>query len=156
MNSFNANTPISLLQKNCEIIHQNVIKQNFNIFFLYFLYLFPTNQTEARAEIIGQPVKYLTPGSVLKLNCRVIQSTEMAAYIFWYHNNRMINYDVDRGINVSIEANFHNSELTILNTQEKHSGNYTCVPSNSQPASVLVHIFKGMYIYVYIYIYYFN
>ncbi|XP_055626550.1 uncharacterized protein LOC129768731 isoform X2 [Toxorhynchites rutilus septentrionalis] len=59
---------------------------------------------EARAEIVGSQVKYLTPDSTLKLICRVVQSTEASAFIFWYHNNRMINYDVDRGINVSTEA----------------------------------------------------
>lgn len=59
---------------------------------------------EARAEIVGPTIKYLTPGSTLKLICRVLQSTENPAFIFWYHNNRMINYDVDRGINVSAEA----------------------------------------------------
>ncbi|XP_062541521.1 lachesin-like [Armigeres subalbatus] len=98
---------------------------------------------EARAEIVGPQVKYLTPDSTLKLICRVVQSTEASAFIFWYHNNRMINYDVERGINVSTEADFHYSELTISHAGKEHSGNYTCVPSNSQPASVVVHIFKG-------------
>ncbi|KAG5677325.1 hypothetical protein PVAND_007093 [Polypedilum vanderplanki] len=98
---------------------------------------------QARAEIVGPSLKYLTPGSTLKLICKVLQSTEATAYIFWYHDNRMINYDLDRGINVSSEADFHYSELTILHTTKNHSGNYTCVPSNSQPASVVVHIFKG-------------
>lgn len=60
--------------------------------------------TEARAEIVGPPIRYLTPGSTLKLMCRIIQNTETSAFIFWYHDNRMINYDVDRGINVSTEA----------------------------------------------------
>lgn len=36
--------------------------------------------------------------------CRIVQNTEASAFIFWYHDNRMINYDVDRGINVSTEA----------------------------------------------------
>ncbi|XP_058458635.1 uncharacterized protein LOC131435115 isoform X1 [Malaya genurostris] len=98
---------------------------------------------EARAEIVGPQVKYLTPDSTLKLICRVVQSTEASAFIFWYHNNRMINYDIDRGINVSTEADFHYSELTINHATKERSGNYTCVPSNSQPASVVVHIFKG-------------
>lgn len=47
-------------------------------------------------------------------------------------------------------ADFHYSELTILHTTKNHSGNYTCVPSNSQPASVVVHIFKGECIMVFI------
>lgn len=58
---------------------------------------------EARAEISGPPIRYLTPGSTLRLQCRVVQNTEASEYIFWYHDNRMINYDIDRGINVSTE-----------------------------------------------------
>lgn len=40
-------------------------------------------------------------------------------------------------------SDYHYSELTIQRTNREHSGNYTCVPSNAQPAFVLVHIFKG-------------
>ncbi|XP_037924960.1 uncharacterized protein LOC119660463 isoform X3 [Hermetia illucens] len=40
-------------------------------------------------------------------------------------------------------VDFQSSELTISRTRREHSGNYTCVASNAQPASVLVHIFKG-------------
>ncbi|XP_064542988.1 uncharacterized protein dpr13 [Drosophila montana] len=98
---------------------------------------------EARAEISGPPIRYLTPGSRLRLQCRVVQNTEASEYIFWYHDNRMINYDIDRGINVSTEPDFQSSELTIQRTRREHSGNFTCVASNTQPASVLVHIFKG-------------
>ncbi|KAL7737734.1 hypothetical protein ACLKA6_006125 [Drosophila palustris] len=98
---------------------------------------------EARAEISGPPIRYLTPGSALRLQCRVVQNTEASEYIFWYHDNRMINYDIDRGINVSTEPDFQSSELTIQRTRREHSGNFTCVASNTQPASVLVHIFKG-------------
>ncbi|XP_050092914.1 zwei Ig domain protein zig-8-like isoform X2 [Anopheles aquasalis] len=93
---------------------------------------------EPKAEIVGPRVKYLTPDSTLKLICRIVQATEAAAFIFWYHNNRMINYDLHRGINVSSEA-----ELTINQATTEHSGNYTCVPSYSHPASVVVHIFNG-------------
>ncbi|KAL9915207.1 defective proboscis extension response 13 isoform 2-T3 [Glossina fuscipes fuscipes] len=105
-----------------------------------FLHL---NVVEARAEISGPSIRYLTPGSTLRLLCRVVQNTEISEYIFWYHDNRMINYDIDRGINVSTEPDFQSSELMISRTRREHSGNYTCVASNTQPASVLVHIFKG-------------
>lgn len=70
---------------------------DFNGFFVFGF-------TEARAEIVGPSLRYLTPGSTLKLMCRIVQNTEASAFIFWYHDNRMINYDVDRGINVSTEA----------------------------------------------------
>lgn len=75
----------------------------FILFVLFSLMLF-LPFTEARAEIVGPPIRYLTPGSTLKLMCRIVQNTETSAFIFWYHDNRMINYDVDRGINVSTEA----------------------------------------------------
>lgn len=42
-----------------------------------------------------------------------------------------------------ILTDYHYSELIINHASKEHSGNYTCVPSNSQPASVVVHIFKG-------------
>lgn len=108
--------------------------------FLSFLFILIT---EARAEIVGPPVRYQTPGSTLRLICRIVQSTETSAFLFWYHDSRMINYDADRGINVSAESDYHYSELTILRATSKHSGNYSCVPSNALPASIVVHIFKG-------------
>ncbi|XP_055379824.1 myosin-G heavy chain [Condylostylus longicornis] len=101
------------------------------------------NVVEARAEISGPSIRYLTPGSTLRLQCHVLQNTQPSEFIFWYHDNRMINYDIDRGINVSTEADFQSSELVIQRTRREHSGNFTCLASNAQPASVLVHIFKG-------------
>lgn len=73
----------------------------FNPVMSYWIYV---NFVEAKAEIEGPSLKYLTPGSTLKLICKVLQSTEASSYIFWYHDQRMINYDLDRGINVSSEA----------------------------------------------------
>lgn len=60
--------------------------------------------TEARAEIIGPTVRYLTPDSTLRLICRVVQSTETSEFLFWYQDDRMINYDSDRGVNISTES----------------------------------------------------
>lgn len=59
--------------------------------------------TESRAEIAGPPEKYLKPGSTLKMSCRVLENIENPLFLFWYHNNRMINYDSHLGINVTIE-----------------------------------------------------
>ena len=58
--------------------------------------------SEARAEIIGPPIRYLTPDSTLRLVCRVVQSTETAAFLFWYQDDRMINFDT--GINITTQA----------------------------------------------------
>ncbi|XP_019870113.1 zwei Ig domain protein zig-8 isoform X2 [Aethina tumida] len=101
------------------------------------------NVVEARAEIQGPSEKYLKPGSGLRLTCTVVQSTEPPSYVFWYHNNRMINYDTDRGINVTTELTEKTSTLTITSAATRHSGNYSCVPSNAEPASTYVHILNG-------------
>lgn len=101
--------------------------------------------TEARAEISGPSEKFLKPGSLLRLQCSVVQSTEPPTYVFWYHNNRMINYDLDRGINVTTELAIKISTLSVTSASTKHTGNYTCMPSNSQPASTYVHILNGKY-----------
>lgn len=85
----------------------------------------------------------MKPGSTLRLACRVQQSTEPPLYIFWYHNNRMINYDSDRGVNVTTEADNRYSELLIEQASYSHAGNYSCVPNSAVLASTVVHIFNG-------------
>nr|XP_029714755.1 uncharacterized protein LOC109397551 [Aedes albopictus]XP_029714756.1 uncharacterized protein LOC109397551 [Aedes albopictus] len=98
---------------------------------------------EAKAEIFGPSDKYLKPGSTLRLTCRVVQSNEPPLYIFWYHNNRMINYDVHLGVNVSTEADNRFSELVITHSNTLNSGNYSCVSNNAVAASTYVHILNG-------------
>ncbi|KAG7188868.1 hypothetical protein KM043_008474 [Ampulex compressa] len=98
---------------------------------------------EARAEIAGPSEKFVRPGSTLQLHCLVKKSTEAPSYLFWYHNLRMINYDVDQGVNVSTDLTGRESWLEVPRASDRHSGNYTCEASNAQPARVLVHVFKG-------------
>ncbi|XP_076678771.1 uncharacterized protein LOC143374499 [Andrena cerasifolii] len=98
---------------------------------------------EARAEIAGPSEKFVRPGSTLQLHCLVKKSTETPSYLFWYHNFRMINYDVDQGVNVSTDLTGRESWLEVPHASDRHSGNYTCDASNAQPARVLVHVFKG-------------
>lgn len=64
----------------------------------------------------------------------------------------MINYDVDRGINVTTDLTEKISILSITNAATRHSGNYSCVPSNAQPASTYVHILNGKYFLFYKYL----
>lgn len=98
---------------------------------------------EARTEIAGPMEKFVRPGSTLQLHCLVKKSTEAPLYVFWYHNFRMINYDVDQGVNVSTDLANRESWLEVPRASDRHSGNYTCEANNAQPARVLVHVFKG-------------
>jgi len=72
--------------------------------------------------MLGQQEKYLKPGSLLRLTCKVLQSTEPPLYLFWYHNNRMINYDLHRGVNVSTESGKQKKNIFIINKTTK--GNF--------------------------------
>lgn len=72
-----------------------------------------------------------------------MQSTELPAFVFWYHNNRMVNYDAESGFNVTAELAERASTLTVSSAATKHSGNYSCVPNNAQAASTYVHILNG-------------
>ncbi|RVE42328.1 hypothetical protein evm_013022 [Chilo suppressalis] len=102
---------------------------------------------EARAQISGPTEKYLKPGSTLRLQCSVVQTTEAPAFVFWYHNSRMINYDAERGINVTTNPAERLSDLLIPAASVSHAGNYTCVPNNAVPASIYVHIFNAKRLY---------
>jgi hypothetical protein len=61
--------------------------------------------------------------------------------VFWYHNERMINYDSDRGISVTTTPGRKtHSQLLIQRADVSDSGNYTCAPSSSLPASIQVFV----------------
>ena len=60
------------------------------------------------------------------------------SYISRFHNDRMINYDIERG--VSVTSDHISSSLTLTKASTKDSGNYTCSPYSIRPSSVLVHV----------------
>lgn len=55
-----------------------------------------------------------------------------------YHNDRMINYDSERGITVTKDGT--GSTMTLSHAEPGDSGNYTCSPYNIRAASVMVHV----------------
>ncbi|XP_021916385.1 uncharacterized protein LOC110828201 isoform X2 [Zootermopsis nevadensis] len=96
---------------------------------------------EAAAEILGAPDLHIKSGSKLRLVCTLRQSTEAPVYVFWYHEDHMINYDKDRGVEVRNDRS--SSVLVVAEAQKSDSGNYSCVPSNARPASINVHVLNG-------------
>ncbi|XP_024084138.1 limbic system-associated membrane protein-like [Cimex lectularius] len=95
---------------------------------------------EARAEIGGPSEKYVKLGSSVELNCVIQESPVPPEFVFWYHNDRMVNYDKNRGLNITFDLNNKKSSLTITKATREHSGNYSCVAGNAYPASAFVHI----------------
>ena len=74
-----------------------------------------------------------------------MQSPTPPQYVFWYHNDKMINYDTKRGgINVTTETNPKTrSYLSITDAHIDDTGNYTCTASNTQGASTNVFVSYG-------------
>ncbi|XP_030765176.1 neurotrimin-like [Sitophilus oryzae] len=84
-------------------------------------------------------------GSVIDLICVIDKSPTPPQYVFWYHNDRMINYDTARG-GISVETvpgPRTQSRLTIQNTNDADSGNYTCTASNTESAFIYVFVSEG-------------
>ncbi|XP_063919288.1 hemicentin-2-like [Zophobas morio] len=84
-------------------------------------------------------------GSVIDLVCVIEKSPTPPQYVFWYHNEHMINYDTARGgITVeTVPGARTQSRLTIRDTNDADSGNYTCSASNTEPASIYVFVSEG-------------
>ena len=69
-------------------------------------------------------------------------------YVFWYHEERMVNYGLPKDTSVSVKTTQDSgntrSVLTITNAQpEDNAGNYTCKPSNAIAASIQVFVSEG-------------
>lgn len=118
----------------------NICKQiTRNFFYCNYCYIYICAFVEAVAEIIGAPDLYLRAGSQLRLTCTLRDSTEVPAYVFWYHEDRMINYDEG----VKVHADRFSSVLKLDEADKSHNGNYTCSPSNAIAASINVHVLNA-------------
>ncbi|XP_023218314.1 zwei Ig domain protein zig-8-like [Centruroides sculpturatus] len=121
-----------------ELINLNLFICSF-LFFSLFFFLVP------KAKIPGATDLYVKAGSDINLTCIISQSPEPPSFVFWYHDNRMINYDSSKGDTTVQKASGDTaiSRLTIRDAQPEDSGNYTCGPSNADATSILVHVLRG-------------
>lgn len=99
------------------------------------------NITEAYSMIPGGPDLHVKQGSSLRLECQLMAAAESPSYIFWYRENRMINYDNEPGVRV--ERTRNGSVLVVEKVKLSHGANYTCLPSNARPAYIMIHVIEG-------------
>lgn len=97
---------------------------------------------DPKVVIPGPPDIYLKSGSTIKLSCVISPHAEPPEFIFWYHENRVINYYSTSTAEVSMETAKYTTiaKLSVLNAQLSNSGNYTCSPTNVDSRSVMVHV----------------
>ncbi|XP_022241255.1 zwei Ig domain protein zig-8-like [Limulus polyphemus] len=102
------------------------------------------NVVVSKAEILGGPTIYINKDSAINLTCIIQESPLPTDYVFWYHNNRVINYEAQAGVTVKTQNDPRaTSMLWIEKAQPIDSGNYTCFPSNADPAGIAVHVLNG-------------
>lgn len=103
------------------------------------------NVVVAKATIPEGPLLYVQSGSNINLTCIVTENATPPVYVFWYHDDRMINYDSQRGgIKVTTDKGPTTiSRLQIFSAQSSDSGNYSCQPSYADPANITVHVLNG-------------
>ena len=82
--------------------------------------------------------------------CCLAEKDMLCRYVFWYHFERMVNYDLPSDSSVSVKTStsakgMTRSILTIKEAQPEDAGNYTCKPSNAIAASIQVFVSEGSY-----------
>ncbi|KAH0949060.1 hypothetical protein HN011_004008, partial [Eciton burchellii] len=100
----------------------------------------------AQATILGPEDVYVKKGSTISLTCEVNVRSTPPSSVSWHHGVSVVDFDSPRG-GVSLETEKTDTGTTsrLLVTQARltDSGNYTCIPSNANPASVMVHVLNG-------------
>lgn len=109
----------------------------------YLVNFFSGTTAVSKAKILGNPELYIRSGSDINLTCVVLETPEPPSFIYWYQGAHVINYSQRGGISVVTEKQTRTSRLVIARALPKDSGNYTCSPSSSDSASVMVHVLNG-------------
>ncbi|OAD61084.1 hypothetical protein WN48_01152 [Eufriesea mexicana] len=101
----------------------------------------------AEAKILGPEDVYVKKGSTISLTCTVNVPSTPPSIVFWHHGGALVDFDSPRG-GISLETEKTESGTTskLLVTQARltDSGNYTCISSNANPASVMVHVLNDL------------
>ncbi|XP_052868648.1 protein sidekick-1-like [Anopheles cruzii] len=104
---------------------------------------FRLNVVVSKAKILGNSELFIKSGSDINLTCVALQSPAPPSFIYWYKGGRVVNYSQRGGISVLTERQTKTSKLVIARAMPADSGNYTCSPSSSDSASVVVHVING-------------
>lgn len=113
---------------------------------LKWLVLFAFTCVAAQAMILGAEDVYVKKGSTISLTCSVNVHSSPPGSVVWYQGNTIVDFESSRG-GISLETEKTEagttSKLLVTKASLADSGNYTCLPSNANPASVFVHVLNG-------------
>ncbi|XP_067648116.1 uncharacterized protein dpr10 [Eurosta solidaginis] len=97
------------------------------------------------ASILGGPDLYVDRGSTINLTCVIKFSPEPPTHIFWYHQDKVLSEETSGGRLKfkTIKSEETKSILLINDADLLDSGKYSCYPSNTEIASIRVHVLQG-------------
>ncbi|XP_050592870.1 zwei Ig domain protein zig-8-like [Bombus affinis] len=110
------------------------------------------NVVEARARISGPSDIYVKTGSLLTLTCLMSQGPHDLGTVAWYRGSQPVvtsphsENDVNGEPRIAVETEWSDaltSRLRIIHAKPSDSGNYSCVPTVAERASVNVHVING-------------
>lgn len=121
----------------------------------YKTFKFHLSVVEPRTEILGDHELYVDYASSLNLTCQVV-SPDPPAYVFWKKEGKLVDVpELSRAsdpslhkTNVRVVFDQHwrpgvtVSSLLIARVNSSHSGQFQCMPSNSEAKAIRVHVLK--------------
>ncbi|KAB7497008.1 hypothetical protein Anas_06808, partial [Armadillidium nasatum] len=82
------------------------------------------------------------PPVSIRFKLRVVDlATEPPLYVFWFHNQTMINFESRRPLRVTKQL--YGSSLTITNVSRSDAGMYRCDPHLAVSDNVTLHVLAG-------------
>ncbi|XP_064122390.1 immunoglobulin superfamily DCC subclass member 3-like [Macrobrachium nipponense] len=124
-------------------VHLNVMDKGQLDHRLYKMPTADSDQGEYGTVLVGGSERYIQAGSSLVVECVVTHTSDPPPALFWYYQQRLLDYDHPRGgIAIMVEKTNEQttSRLLLSTVKVSDSGNYTCVPVNAPTASVSVHV----------------
>lgn len=111
----------------------------------------PNIISEPQVNIQGGPDIAVRLGDTINLTCVISQSPDNLHFIFWFKDDKVINFDVlnspDKAKILVWKAQNKPgtviSNLKIFNSKQTDSANYTCQPSGARSTSIFVHVLEG-------------
>ena len=90
--------------------------------------------------------EYVEYSSPVQLMCNATGRPDPPHNVDWYKDGRIVHSDVKRGVIVTkkIETKLLVSVLSIRSARLSDAGQYVCLSSDHESASIKVHVLSGM------------
>ncbi|XP_045126691.1 fibroblast growth factor receptor-like 1 isoform X2 [Portunus trituberculatus] len=103
---------------------------------------FTLRVVEAKAVLEAGAEVHVHTGVKFRLQCTVQNATKPPDYIFWFHNDTMVNF-AKHGRPIQVVQESLASTLLIANVSWADAGHYRCEPHLAHPANLTLHVVEG-------------